>query len=142
MLRDKAESRDIYALAKLCDALNKCPCAIDLIGQLHHPFILLEPLEQFCNEWKPSDSEMDVDNRSSSESDHDDDMDGVRVLYSKFGKVWTLVVLIVRKFNVSISYDDTRINVDMDVMDSFIVTYQASSGMKKDSFIVSSHKVL
>ncbi|KAI7883594.1 hypothetical protein K492DRAFT_143702 [Lichtheimia hyalospora FSU 10163] len=100
LLRDKAESRDIYGLAKICDALNKCPCAIDLIEQLHHPLMLLEPLEQFCNEWKPSDSEMDVDNRSNSESDNDDDMDGVRVLYGKFGKVWTLVVLIVRKFNL------------------------------------------
>ena len=106
--------------------------------------MLLEPLEQFCNEWKPSDSEMDVDNRSSSESDNDDDMDGVRVLYGKFGKVWTLVVLIVRKFNVSSVawHDCTKSHIDMDIMNSSIAIYQVCSGMKMGSFIVSLRKAL
>lgn len=86
---------------------------------------------------------MDVDNRSSSESDNDDDMDGVRVLYGKFGKVWTLVVLIVRKFNVSGIRGDAIFGIlTWNVMNSFIAIYRAYSGMRMGSFIVSLHKDL
>ena len=93
--------RDIYSLSRICDALCKCPWIIDVLGQLYHPSFILIPLEQMCNHWRPTDSEMELDDRTGFDSPNEEDMDGVQLLYGKYGKIWTLVVLVLNKFNVS-----------------------------------------
>ena len=106
---EKAEIRDIFSLARICDALNKCPAIIDVIGQLYHPISILGPLEDLCNNWKPADSEMELDGRSGFDSPSDEDTDGVQVLYGKYGKIWTLAILVLNKFNVCLfSYRNYR----------------------------------
>lgn len=92
----------MYALANLCEVLVSCPGAIDVIGQLYHPLVLLAPLERVINHWSASDSDVDMDSHSGDGSQNGDDMDGIRTLYGKFGKVWSFVVLVLDKFNVSI----------------------------------------
>ncbi|KAI9321329.1 hypothetical protein BX666DRAFT_2023471 [Dichotomocladium elegans] len=92
LLQEKVSTRDIFGIAKICDALNRCTNAIDLIGQLYHPSVLLSSLEELCNEWKPSDNELYMDDRSGYDSQNEEDMDGIRALYGKFGKIWTLVL--------------------------------------------------
>ncbi|KAI9493318.1 mediator complex subunit Med5-domain-containing protein [Zychaea mexicana] len=112
LLVEKAEMRDIYSLARICDALNKCPPIIDVIGQLYHPVTILGPLEQMCNHWKPADSEMELDGRSGFDSPSDEDTDGVQVLYGKYGKIWTLIILVLNKFNLYVNIDSVFSEVD------------------------------
>ncbi|KAG2225969.1 hypothetical protein INT45_002435 [Circinella minor] len=100
LLVEKAEARDIFSLARICDALNKSSSIIDVIGQLYHPVAILGPLEDLCNNWKPADSEMELDGRSGFDSPSDEDTDGVQVLYGKYGKIWTLVIFVLNKFNL------------------------------------------
>ncbi|KAI8369530.1 mediator complex subunit Med5-domain-containing protein, partial [Radiomyces spectabilis] len=94
-IHEKASAREVYSLAHLCQALSECPSMIDLMVQIHHPSAFLRPLEKFCNEWKPSDSEMETDGGPS-----DEELDGIQLLYSKFGDIWTFVVLVIHKFNL------------------------------------------
>ncbi|KAI8143419.1 hypothetical protein BJV82DRAFT_610346 [Fennellomyces sp. T-0311] len=100
LLAEKAAMRDIYSLSRICDALSKCPCIIDVLGQLYHPSVILTPLEQVCNHWKPTDSEMELDDRTDFDSPSEEDMDGVQLLYGKYGKIWSLVVFVLNKFNL------------------------------------------
>ncbi|KAI8089632.1 mediator complex subunit Med5-domain-containing protein [Halteromyces radiatus] len=104
LLQTKAETGDIRALSRLCDALDECPSAIDLILQLYPPNVLLGPLETICNEWNPSeDYIMDVDDGASgnNDDDGDDDTDGIQNWYCKFGKIWTLVLVVASKFDIT-----------------------------------------
>lgn len=47
------------------------------------------------------DSEMDLDDRSGSENDNDDGIYGIQVLYDRFGKIWTVINMLLLKYNVS-----------------------------------------
>ncbi|KAG0167921.1 mediator complex subunit [Apophysomyces sp. BC1015] len=99
LLQEKAAISDTSSIARICDALNACPCVVDLITQLYPPSVLLQPLERVCNEWNLSDN-MDLDDRSGCENLVDDDMDGVRVAYGKFGRIWIFVIMVMNKFNL------------------------------------------
>ncbi|KAI9269176.1 mediator complex subunit Med5-domain-containing protein [Phascolomyces articulosus] len=112
LLVEKAEMRDIFSLARICDALNKCSSIIDVIGQLYHPVTILGPLEQLCNNWKPAESEMDLDGRSGFDSPSDEDTDGVQVLYGKYGKIWTFIILVLNKFDLYDNIDSVFKDVD------------------------------
>ncbi|CAO3587501.1 unnamed protein product [Absidia cylindrospora] len=107
LLLEKAQSGDIRGLSRLCGALCDCPPAINLILQLHLPSALLCPLEQVCNEWSPSDDFMDVDDDSSGSGDNgiddngEDEMDGIQKWYYKFGKIWSFVLIVANKFDIT-----------------------------------------
>lgn len=101
MLREKSALNDFYALSKICDAFTKCPCSVDLILQLYTPFELLGPLENICNNWSPSDNEMNTEDQSTTRTtEGEEELDGVQLLYNKFGKIWNLTVSVVRRFKV------------------------------------------
>jgi hypothetical protein len=101
MLKEKSAINDFYALSKICDAFTECPCSVDLILQLYTPLELLGPLENICNNWNPSDNEMDIDDESTvRRAEGEEKLDGVQLLYSKFGKIWNLTVSVVRRFKV------------------------------------------
>ncbi|CAO3586334.1 unnamed protein product [Absidia cylindrospora] len=109
LLQEKAQAGDVRSLSRICDALDDCPSAIDLILQLYHPSVLLSPLESICNEWNPSEDYMDMDDGASgsneNEEDDDDDMDGIQNWYFKFGKIWTFVLVVGNKFDIARNID-------------------------------------
>jgi hypothetical protein len=99
VLNDSIQEDRLDDLVCVCDALNDCPAAIDLILQLYPPTTLLAPLETVCNTWNFTENYMDVDDGNSSVDS--DDMDGLQHWYFKFGKVWMLVLLVMSKSDVS-----------------------------------------
>jgi hypothetical protein len=102
VLNDSVQEGSLDDLVCVCDALNDCPSAIDLVLQLYPPTTLLAPLETVCNTWNPSENYMDVDDGNSSMDGNDgDEMDGLQSWFFKFGKIWMLVLLVTSKSNVS-----------------------------------------
>lgn len=109
LLKHKSAANDFYALAKMCDALSECPCSVDLILQLYTPADLLGPLESICTQWNPTDYEgmaaaaAEDDDSSAKRTkgkDNDEELDGVQLLYSKYGNIWNFAVSVVKKFKV------------------------------------------
>ncbi|KAL9552886.1 hypothetical protein MBANPS3_003560 [Mucor bainieri] len=101
LLKEKSAANDFYALAKICDALSECPCSVDLMLQLHTPADLLGPLEDICTRWNPTDYELEAEDESTTRPmQGDDDLDGVQLLYSKFGNIWNFAVSVVKKFKL------------------------------------------
>lgn len=100
LLKEKAANQDFYALSKICDALSECPCSVDLILQLYTPHELIGPLEGICNHWSPSnDNMLDVEEETSTNRG-EDELEGVQLLYNKFGKIWNLTVSVVKRFKL------------------------------------------
>lgn len=95
LLKEKAAQNDFFALSNICDALSECPCSVDLILQLYTPQELIGPLENICNHWSPSDSTSDLDDNAPQ-----DDLEGVQLLYNKFGKIWNLTVSVIKRFKL------------------------------------------
>ncbi|CAO3653895.1 unnamed protein product [Mucor hiemalis] len=101
LLREKSASNDFYALSNICDALSECPCSVDLILQLYSPQELIGPLESICNFWDPSDYELKVEDESTTRTaDGEEELEGVQLLYYKFGKIWNLTVSVVKRFKL------------------------------------------
>ncbi|KAL7319739.1 hypothetical protein PS15m_002837 [Mucor circinelloides] len=101
LLKQKSASNDFYALSKICDALSECPCSVDLILQLYTPADLLGPLESMCTRWNPADYEMETEDESTTRRiEGEDELDGVQLLYSKFGNIWNFAVSVVKKFKL------------------------------------------
>jgi hypothetical protein len=101
-LRTKSIINDFYSLSKICDALSECPCFVDLILQLYTPFELLGPLENVCNNWNPTDNEMETEDESTTRTiEGEDELEGVQLLYYKFGKILNFVVSVVKRFKVT-----------------------------------------
>lgn len=103
VLKQKSSSNDFYAVSKICDALSECPCSVDLIFQLYTPLDLLGPLESICTLWNPTDYEMETEDESTTRRvEGEDELDGVQLLYSKFGIIWNFAVSVVKKFKVQL----------------------------------------
>jgi hypothetical protein len=101
LLKEKSANNDFYALSKICDALSECPCSVDLILQLYAPQELIGPLESICNHWNPTDNEMNTEDESSTRRvEGEDELEGVQLLYNKFGKIWNLTVSVVKRFKL------------------------------------------
>ncbi|CEP13613.1 hypothetical protein [Parasitella parasitica] len=104
LLKQKSAAHDFFALSKICDALSECPCSVDLILQLYTPADLLGPLESVCTRWNPADYEMETEDNDEStanaEGGQADALDGVQLLYSKFGIIWNFAVSVVKKFKL------------------------------------------
>lgn len=101
LLKEKAANQDFYALSKICDALCECPCSVDLILQLYAPYELIGPLEDICNHWSPTNNNMlDIGEVEASGNRGEDELDGVQLLYNKFGKIWNLTVSVVKRFKL------------------------------------------
>lgn len=101
LLREKAASNDFYALSNICDALSECPCSVDLILQLYTPQELIGPLESICNFWDPADFESKVEDESTTRrADGEEELEGVQLLYYRFGKIWNLTVSVVKRFKL------------------------------------------
>ncbi|KAK4513068.1 uncharacterized protein ATC70_000106 [Mucor velutinosus] len=101
LLKQKSAANDFYALAKMCDALSECPCSVDLILQLYTPADLLGPLENICTRWNPADYELEPEDESTTRRiEGEDELDGVQLLYSKFGNIWSFAVSVVKKFKL------------------------------------------
>lgn len=103
LLKQKSAANDFYALAKMCDALSECPCSVDLILQLYTPADLLSPLERICTLWNPADDPLEAEDESTTRRvEGEDELDGVQLLYSKFGNIWNFAVSVVKKFKASV----------------------------------------
>lgn len=103
LLKQKSAANDFYALAKMCDALSECPCSVDLILQLYTPADLLSPLESICTLWNPADYQLEAEDESTTRRvEGGDELDGVQLLYSKFGNIWNFAVSVVKKFKASV----------------------------------------
>ncbi|KAI8643265.1 hypothetical protein BD408DRAFT_385911 [Parasitella parasitica] len=101
LLKQKSAANDFYALSKICDALSECPCSVDLILQLYTPADLLGPLESVCNQWNPTDYEMETEDDSTTRKiEGEEELDGVQLLYSKFGNIWNFAVSVVKRFKL------------------------------------------
>ena len=101
LLSEKSAQNDFYALSKICDALSECPCSVDLILQLYTPKELIGPLESICNLWNPVDYELDVEDESTNRKvEGEEELEGVQLLYHKFGKIWNLTVSVVKRFKL------------------------------------------
>ncbi|KAI8073317.1 mediator complex subunit Med5-domain-containing protein [Gongronella butleri] len=99
-LQEKAQVADIRALSHICSALTECPAAIDLILELYSPRTILGPLETICNEWSPTEDYVDMGD-SENQGDEDDDVDGMQQWYCKFGNIWTFVLVVAGKFEIT-----------------------------------------
>lgn len=97
------EANNICDLSKICEALNDCPSAIDLILQLYSPSILLTPLESICNEWNASTNFMDVDGAENL-NNNSDNLTEIQNWYYSFGKIWKFVLIVASKINVIYIY--------------------------------------
>ncbi|RCI04923.1 mediator complex subunit [Rhizopus stolonifer] len=94
LLKKCSLQNNFFSLAKICEALTECPCSIDLMLQLYNPYDLLGPLESICNHWTPTtDVDMDVE-------ENDSELDGIQLLYSKFGKIWNLWTSAAKRFKL------------------------------------------
>ncbi|CAO3630123.1 unnamed protein product [Mucor fragilis] len=101
LLKQKSAANDFYAMAKMCDALSECPCSVDLILQLYTPADLLSPLESICTLWNPADYQLEAEDESTTRRvEGGDELDGVQLLYSKFGNIWNFAVSVVKKFKL------------------------------------------
>lgn len=102
LLKQKSAANDFYALAKICDALSECPCSVDLILQLYTPADLLGPLESICTHWNPADYERETEDESTTRrmEGQDEQLDGMQLLYSKYGNIWNFAVSVVKKFKL------------------------------------------
>ncbi|KAI8371216.1 hypothetical protein EDC96DRAFT_85724 [Choanephora cucurbitarum] len=95
LIQQRSAENDFFSLSKLCAALIESRCIIDLMLQLYSPQVLLGPLESICNHWSPCSFDVDMDTE-----DNDTNLHGVQSLYYKFGKIWQLVTLTVKKFKL------------------------------------------
>ncbi|ORE09371.1 hypothetical protein BCV72DRAFT_254833 [Rhizopus microsporus var. microsporus] len=102
LLQEKTIEDDFYSVSKICDTLIESPCSVDLILQLYTPSDLLGPLERFCNHWASDQSinDIDMDEQTSNRRGSKEELEGIRLLYNKFGKIWNLVVSVVKRFKV------------------------------------------
>jgi hypothetical protein len=103
LLQEKTIEDDFYSISKICDTLIESPCSVDLILQLYTPSDLLGPLERFCNHWTSDQSinDIDMDEQTSNRRGSKEELEGIRLLYNKFGKIWNLVVSVVKRFKVT-----------------------------------------
>ncbi|KAF7728498.1 mediator complex subunit [Apophysomyces ossiformis] len=136
LLEEKAAMSDTSSIARICDALNACPCMVDLVAQHYPPSALLKPLERVCNEWNLVDN-MHLDDRSGCDNLMDEDMDGVRVAYGKFGRIWIFVTMVMTKFKL---YRD--INNVFSLKDQFCYRFFTQGPVMYDSEDVVDPEVL
>ncbi|KAI7865964.1 hypothetical protein BDF14DRAFT_1819737 [Spinellus fusiger] len=94
LLHEKTAAGNISVMANICGALCAYPWSIDLIIQLYSPRYLMEPLEEFCNQWSPN-SDMFISMNCLS-----DDLPTVQSAYSHFGTVWSFMSYVVDRFNL------------------------------------------
>ncbi|KAI7902556.1 mediator complex subunit Med5-domain-containing protein [Cokeromyces recurvatus] len=90
-------TQNFDALSAICEALLETPSSLDLILQLYTPQALLSPLESICNHWEPSHYGIQTE---SLESNAMNELEGMQLLYFKFGKIWKLVVSAVKRFKL------------------------------------------
>lgn len=102
ILQEKTLENNFHSVSKICDALIECPCSVDLILQLYTPSHLLTPLENFCNHWTPESTSIDFDmDEGEQKTAPEQELDGVQLLYNKFGKVWHLIFSVMNRFKVN-----------------------------------------
>ncbi|KAI9477780.1 MAG: hypothetical protein EXX96DRAFT_568168 [Benjaminiella poitrasii] len=89
-------TQNFDALSAICEALIETSPSLDLILQLYTPQILLGPLESICNHWEPSRYTM----QSQSLQNNENELEGIQLLYFKFGKIWNLIVSAVKRFKL------------------------------------------